>query len=564
MSRARSALLGLCALLALAAQGETSPHSPGVAPRAAIEEAPERADRQQEVAGRGERRSRSDRPAIPRALLGSGRRKGPETLSWVEPTLPTTMHPHYAASLVDRRAHALVYDRLFRPDPLSNRWISRVVAEEIVRDGVIELRLRDGIRWHDGARFTGRDVCHTVQALRDPRSTAPLARRLRPSLQGCTTQPADPLRVEIALPEQGATDPRAWLDFPLIPAHLPESSLATTPIGTGPLRAAFDGRAWRFSAFDNPHHQPKIRAMRLEALSHPAARVAALLAGGVGGLPEVPVAALPEVRASENVGLHFYPRGEWWSVVVDTRAAPLSDPRVREALDLLLDREALVAELIGVDPDRAPPVTRISGPLPDRWANRGVPLPSPDPSRAEALLLEAGLAQVEGRWTLDDAPVTLRIGAPEALPLPADQVLAAFERQWSAFQVETTVLPTARFQQEALAGELEGLDLLIVAWDLGPDGVSAPFHSRGPGTGTWNVFHHADPALDGLLDRVGRAEGMDRRAAWHELHAHLADTRPHLFLWRLDAWSAWRRDLQHVVVSPEDHFGDLDGWSLTR
>ena len=95
------------------------------------------------------------------ALLLTG-----STVSYYEESLPTTMNPLFARTMVDRRAHELVFDRLYYRSAITAEVKSRLVASETVLDGreAIELALVEGVKWHDGQPVLASDICFRIDA----------------------------------------------------------------------------------------------------------------------------------------------------------------------------------------------------------------------------------------------------------------------------------------------------------------------------------------------------------------------------------------------------------------
>src|SRR5688572_17950985 len=99
------------------------------------------------------------------SLVGSVLLTG-ATVSYYDASLPSTMNPLFARSIVDYRPHELVFDRLFSRSPSNNELRSRLVARYEKLEGGQKLRrhLVEGIKWHDGERVLPEDVCFTVDA----------------------------------------------------------------------------------------------------------------------------------------------------------------------------------------------------------------------------------------------------------------------------------------------------------------------------------------------------------------------------------------------------------------
>jgi len=466
--------------------------------------------------------------------IGTAQGGKKRALTWQEIALPTTMDPLWAASPVDARVHALVYDQMFYPD--GDGWRSTVFTEAIVEeDGRLHVTLAPQIRWHDGQRVRPVDICFSIKELKAA-VNSPIHRR-NPSLPSQCEVDEDKGGARIAFAEHPLPDPRAALAIPLLPSHLDsDHDLASEPVGTGPMRARFDNHGWFFDAWDTGSRHTQIPAMRLVVAVDRDAQVGALLNGNAAGVVGVPPARLPEVREAGMV-LRHYDQQSWWYLALNTHSEHLSDPAMRKALDSSLDRNALRELLITTDPDRdKQPCTLISGPwLADSSRyNRGVPLPAP--------------RDVIG------TPIELRIAVPDHLDLPGRAILDALMAQWAGFGATGAIVgPDA---------DLSEFDVVVGTW-AARDDISALYHSPTAHRGLANAFAYSNPHVDRLFRELDHAEGdLEVNQLSRELHALLADERAHLYLWELDWWSAWRPGIDHQVIAPYDYFSQLDRWSI--
>jgi len=88
---------------------------------------------------------------------------------------PTVFNPHLPHIEVDEGLHFSLFDPLFAIDPQGNFTPSLAVEVPTVANGGISadglqfrIKLRDGVKWHDGQPFTARDVKFTLELLVDP------------------------------------------------------------------------------------------------------------------------------------------------------------------------------------------------------------------------------------------------------------------------------------------------------------------------------------------------------------------------------------------------------------
>ena len=507
------------------------------------------------------------------AVVGMG-----STLSYYEERLPNTLNPLYADSMVDVRSQELIFDRLWYHDPVDNNLKSRLVERWDVADGgrAIKLTLRQGIKWHDGRTMTSKDVCFTVKAMLNPRTPSPIAQAYREVLAGCDSQGADVAVIQFT---RIFHNPRERLGFAVLPAHIfsstaisPDLEFSARPVGTGPLKGSKGRRGVVFDAFANGHHSPKIAQMQLQEGGDPTIQVKTLINNGVTGIIQVPPPHRPELGASDEVALKSYDLRSWWFIAVNTNKPYLADPRVRQGLDLLIDRTELRELTIGVKPgDKNPPCELISGPFVQSspYYNRSVPaVERSDRAKGMALLEAAGLTRVGGRWHHNDEPSTLQIGmyaplnteAPDLLVQLANQLGAAgFDRHESKVAVDD-------WDRRVETGNAQEYDLLVGKWSFGlVEDVNDLFNSRKGLEGKKNIFNYSNAEVDARLAEYD-ASLTDTAAqdAYHELHKLLATDLPYLFLWKLDTKSAWRTEVRGNLITPYHYFTEIDGWKYQK
>lgn len=488
----------------------------------------------------------------------------PAAVVWTD-AAPTTLHPLYAWTPADRRVQALLYESLFEPDGQGG-WRSDLI-ESVTTDGAeARLVLESEPRWSDGVRVSGSDVCATVTRLLDTTRASPLTAAARARLDGCTPDPLDPRKVVVTL-RSPSVDARTALAVPLLPAHH-EPALSATHrttldevVGTGPFAVASTRTGLTLQA-----RAPglAVRSLEWRVAERPEINTRAFLAGEGDGVLDVPPAMLDACRAGDAV-VHVDPQHVVWSLALNTHLAPLDDPRVREALDLLIDRTRLRDRWVGSVPAGAThPWTPTSGPFPPSWdaSNSAISQVLRDESQARALLEAAGLERREdGRWLHAGAPWTLQLVVPEGQGIDASSAVTAIEDQLPGIALDVAVVGGSQWWFSVLAGgHIASTHLALVPRHLAIDpDPGAWFHTR-TATGGWhNVFDWSSAEADRLVAewRSGDPVGGGRR-----LHALLADERPHLFLLAVEGRTAWRPTWQPVLASPGDLFGRFSEWGL--
>jgi peptide/nickel transport system substrate-binding protein len=207
-----------------------------------------------------------------------------------------------------------------------------------------------------------------------------------------------------------------------------------------------------------------------------------------------------------------YPNSETTYLRIDHEVPPLNDRRVREALNLAVDRNAFVGTILasGVIPAVAmvPPTTV-------GWNGDLTPPPF-DAERARALLKEVAA---------DGVPVDteiLLIGRTENFP-GATEVYEALQAMLSevGFKVKLQMVEVAEHEQYYSKPFVDGRGPILVGAQhdnsRGDPVFSMYFkyHSEGRQSGV------KDSKVDDLIERATAATGQERAALWSELFAYL-------------------------------------------
>ncbi len=290
-----------------------------------------------------------------------------------------------------------------------------------------EFTLRQGVRFSDGSPFTAEDVVASVHRIPSvPNNPGPYTTNLRtitgveatgPYTLRVTTDRPNPL-----LPGQFTNIfilPRSVVDAP------PEAfSSAQATIGTGPFHLLSFRYGERAEMEPNPHYwgpRPAWQHVSIRVIGNDAAREAALLAGDLDLIENVPPDDVARLRGTKGIAVFGRPAdrvaflepnvGLANSPLLTDRAGralpanPLKDLRVRQALSLSLDRHALVDRVLSGQGLASMQL------VPEGFGgwDPSLPVLGVDPAGAKRLLAEAGYPQGFGltlacpndRWVND-------------------------------------------------------------------------------------------------------------------------------------------------------------------
>lgn len=151
----------------------------------------------------------------------------------------STLIPVLATDSASHAVAGQIYNGLIKYDKDLNIVPDLADSFDIAPDGlVITFHLRKGVKWHDGAPFTSRDVLYTYRVVIDPKTPTAYAEDFK---QIKHVSALDDYTVQVTYAAPFAPALASW-GMNILPAHLLEgqditkSPLARKPIGTGPYR----------------------------------------------------------------------------------------------------------------------------------------------------------------------------------------------------------------------------------------------------------------------------------------------------------------------------------------
>lgn len=374
-----------------------------------------------------------------------------------------------------------------------------------------ELRLRKGVRFADGGELTAQHVVAHLNYV------VGAGGQMAPMLANNTFTATDQHTVTITA---GAPNP----NFPEIltqdyivggvisPAGLAApDQLGTRTFGAGPYQLDPDQTVAgdHYTYVPNPHFHDADAVHWRKVVVRVITNSQAVLNAVKTGQADLAVGDPSTVSAAEQAGLTVVSTPFLWSGVVladraGAQAKPLADVRVRRALNLATDRQAIADALF---PDIGEPTNQLTVPggygydeaLEDTYPH--------DQEKARDLLAEAGYAD----------GFTLRLVTPRYQQL--NLLAQALADQWREVGVELDITDHAnpnQFTSDAFGGKFPAFMTSfgqIPIWMEGPS-LFLP-------TAAFNPFHVADAELAALFDQAARATGAEKEELDRRIQGHL-------------------------------------------
>ncbi|MGY6411986.1 MAG: ABC transporter substrate-binding protein [Alkalilacustris sp.] len=372
--------------------------------------------------------------------------------------------------------------------------------------------LRAGLRFHDGTPVTTDAVVASIEAIGQEGHPAhnPQTMALM-ELEGIAAEGERSVVFRTRAPN--ADFPHALADANLAIVGAPSDAFPIN--GTGPFffREAVPNQLLRVTA--NPDFRdgpPRLEELRFVAIPDAATASLAFEAGEVDIVTNVSEADFPRLAARDDVQSHSEATTRLFFLIPNTASGPLADARIRRALSLGIDREAIVAAALngvgGVAAGTLFPAT-----MP--WA-ADVP-PAFDPDRAAALLDEAGAVMQAGRRMWNGAPLRLSLWTYEgrAALRPSAELVQAYLGQLG-IDVSIRIAEYEANNDALRSGEA---DLTLQAWGTAPQGNPGYFpETLLASDGGHNLSGWQNAEVDRLLAE-GRAtfDTGDRLAIYHRM-----------------------------------------------
>lgn len=471
-----------------------------------------------------------------------------------------SMDPHGSNDVPSSRINYLVYECLLLLD--ENSELQPLLATEwyAVDDVTWEFVLRQGVKFTDGTDFNAHAVKATFERLLDPDVASP---RLflfsmideiivvdEHKVQFVTEFPFAPLPAHIAH-SGGSIISLAAIEkdyAEMAAGNEPGTFLGENPVGTG----VFKLDEWRpgdqirlVRNEDYWGEKAKLNSVTVKVVPEDLTRLSELETGYAHIANQVQPSDMGRVDAMADADLYRVNQTVLAYLAYNCQKAPFDDIRVRQALNMAVDRDEIIkgAYMGTAVPAHGPFAPGVFGYDP---SIKAFPY---DLEKAKQLLADAGYADGFSTtlWT-NDNPVRVMI---------AEYVQSVWRDL--NIDVEIQVLEWGAYLDQTAAGEH---DMFILGWStptLDADYATyALFHSDNQGS-PGNRSFYSNPKVDDLLDR-GRMEAdpNERLAIYSELQQKLIEEAPMNFLVYNEQMAGVSKKVNNFALTPASMYALRD------
>lgn len=473
-----------------------------------------------------------------------------ETLRYAGATAPLTFDPHSTNDFVTTAIARQTYESLVELGPAAELVPGLATAWEYTGDSTWRLTLRDGVTFHDGTEMTAEDVSFSVMR----QSSSPRYK----SLFGQITEAkvVDETTVDIVTAQPDAIMPvklsqlfvisKAWaeandvVDVPDLGAVSTEAHSLRHANGTGPMRLEQQVPGERTVFVRNEdwwgEFTGNVDRAEYVAITSAPTRLAALLSGEVDLITDVPLQDVSRVQETDGykvadgaqrlyMGLEMDGTRDVALASFDKNGQPLDsnpfkDVRVRRAIALAIDNEAIVERVMRgyARPISMPAAPGFHGYAEDLETDLGV-----DIEESKRLLAEAGYP--DGFRTTLNCPLERYVNTEEICRAAASLLARA------GIEVTVNGMVWPEFARMLVNGPDSSFHLIGALGNSGDvqDVFGAILHTRddesGLGQQNWAMWTNAE--FDAVFDRLVSTFDPDERDALYREGLQIAQEQQH-------------------------------------
>ena len=422
-------------------------------------------------------------------------------------------------------------------------------------DGLaLTLKLRTGVKFHDGTPFNADAVKFSLGRLIDPKIKVPIGAAFQviksidvvdPSTVRLNLKYVDPnmlpnLGVTVASilsPESATKDGNSYTNI----VH---------PVGTGPYKfVSFqkDSKATyeRYDGYwgDKPYYSKVVFDIIPEANS----REAGLRSGQLDMIMNPPVTDLKSLAAGGDITVAKAPSDRSIFIAFNNTKAPFTNAKVRQAFNYAVDKKAIIKSVLfdAVDQMDSPFATSIAG-----HCMTGDYTYNPD--KAKQLLAESGVGKI-----------SVTMGSPTGRylqDLQASQAIAGYLRKVGVtVNVKTMDWPS---YVSAMQDQNGPFDLHLLGW--APGALDAPTQMEMFTKASWapkglNNGFYSNPTVESAFAKASRdLDEASRDAQYCQIQKTMWTDAPWIFLWSQTLIMAYKSDIEGISYQPNEKFETIN------
>jgi len=426
-------------------------------------------------------------------------------------------------SVTDQNYANQVFDMPYYRDGQGIPQPRLAISHRVINDTTWEFKLRKGVKFHNGAVMTAKDVKFSIDRMIDPQTKAFFAPYYSTIKE---VKVVDDATIQIITK---APDPlllkRLSMTLYVVPSDLFKEKGAEAffqnPVGTGPFKFVSWTRNDRMVLEANEGYwdgAPKVKRLIIRPVPEAATRLAELQTGNADIITNIPPFLVPQIKDSANATVQSVPSGRVMFLYVNCLAdGPLKNKKVRQALNYAVDRKAIIDNIL-----KGSGIPMAVNLTPYHFGYDPSLKPYPyDPAMAKKLLAEAGYANglklvfnsPSGRYLLDKEVSQAIAGMFNAVGVQTDMKV----HEWGSY---TQILTGKKLQ-----------DVGFIGWGNTLHDADGNFQPYFTPDSVFSYYSTPD-----LVDKINRARTtMDekkRLELYRNIQKEIYDDAPLIFLYQ--------------------------------
>jgi peptide/nickel transport system substrate-binding protein len=440
---------------------------------------------------------------------------------------PRTLLPNTIVDWTTNNMIEHMYDRLVDRDPKTYKPIPMLATSwKVVDNTTWEFSLRSGVKFHNGEPFDAQSVKASFDYIRNPANKthyAPLWALVKElqivdphTVRFITEKPWPGLIDRISLGNAILAMPPKALKEQGVPA------LLAKPIGTGPFKFSEWVRDEKLVVVRNDDYwkgKPELKKVTFRFIPEFSARLAALLAGEIDIMKDVPPHAVDLVDRSGKAAVRATVSSRInYLALVTLKPGPMQDIRVRQAISHAVNVDELIQQVLR---GRA---TKMCGPLSPINVDYSpkVQCLKYDVAHAKNLLKAANI---------DPGRLTLTLDTPSGrYPLDKD-ISQAIAAQLGRIGITVNVVVNEwGTHLDKIKNRTTG-DMFFLGWGPALDAQNT-IEQLFQGSQTYSSYGGNKLLEDKIATAVTIVDPKKRLEAWAEIQQIVANEAPWVFLWQ--------------------------------
>jgi peptide/nickel transport system substrate-binding protein len=468
--------------------------------------------------------------ALLTAALGSGTADA-RSIKWSRSGDALTLDPHAQNEGPTTNLNRQIYEPLVERDRDGKLVPTLAVSWRITEDPTVwELKLRPGVKFHNGNAFDADDVIFTFERARAPTSDF---KGYITSVETVSKVDAHTVRVKTKGPNPILVQNLTYLL--IMDKEWAQANNATRPQdfknreenfavrnanGTGPFALVSrepDVRTVlkRNDAYWGRGEAPlEITELVLNPIKADATRVAALLSGEVDFVQDVPVQDIERLKSSPNLRVTHGPENRTIFLGMDVGSPqlrssdvrgknPFAELKVRQAINMAINRAAIQRVVMRT---QSAPAGAIVPQFVNGYSKELDTLPTLDVAKARSLLAEAGYPN----------GFSVSLNCPNDRYLNDEAICQAAVGMLGQIGIRVNLISQSKSLHFPVIQKAEA-DFYLLGWGVPPYDseyiFSYLYHTRTDKFGGWNATRYSNAEVDRLIEGLSSETDLAKRNA---------------------------------------------------